>query len=221
MHDRSGRTVLSSSFATQSPLTFSVLTVCTGNICRSPLAELYLRRGLSPLAGVSVTSAGTMAVNGAGMPDQARALARSYDLEPDDHRARVLSERNIRDADLVIALARDHRRASVSMYPRASRYTFTLREAARLSRDVSDEQLLKSMPPGPSSVADRLRAVVGLLASRRGTVDSPDDPVDDDVLDPYRRSDDVFAESGRQLVPAANALIDLLHRAAALDEGSR
>jgi len=86
--------------------TFSLLTVCTGNICRSPLAELYLRRGLSSWDDVTVSSAGTMAVDDDVMPDQARALARSFDLEPDDHRARFLFERDVRDADLVVALAR-------------------------------------------------------------------------------------------------------------------
>lgn len=194
--------------------TFSVLTVCTGNICRSPLAELHLRRGLSGLAGVSVASAGTMAVDADVMPDQARALARSFGLEPDEHRARFLFEREVSDSALVLALAREHRRAVVSMHPRASRYTFTLREAARLAVGVTDEDLDRSAVGVGASVPERLQAVVELLASRRGTVEAPDDPLDDDVVDPYRRSDEVFEESGRQLVPAADTLVGLLRRAA-------
>ncbi|WP_209560549.1 low molecular weight phosphatase family protein [Frigoribacterium sp. PvP032] len=197
------------------PTGFSLLTVCTGNICRSPLAELYLRRGLADLDDVVVSSAGTMAVDDDVMPDQARALARSYDLEPDDHRARFLFERDVRSADLVIALAREHRRAVVSMHPRASRYTFTMREAARLAEGVTDAELAAVMPLVGSPVADRLRAAVVLLASRRGTVPAPEDAIDDDVVDPYRRSDETFAESGRQLVPAADVVLDLLRRAAA------
>lgn len=194
---------------------FSLLTVCTGNICRSPLAELHLARGLADLASVSVSSAGTMAVDDDVMPDQARALARSFDLEPDEHRARFLFERDVRDADLVIALAREHRRAVVAMHPRASRYTFTLREAARLARDVTDDEIATALSAlaDDASEADRLRAVVELLASRRGTVEAPEDPLDDDVVDPYRRSDETFAESGRQLVPAADVVADLLRRA--------
>jgi len=196
--------------------TFSLLTVCTGNICRSPLAELYLRRGLADLSSVTVSSAGTMAVDDDVMPDQARALARSFDLEPDEHRARFLFERDVRDADLVIALAREHRRAVVSMHPRASRYTFTLREAARLARGVTDDDLVDALPGSDDEAtpADRLRAAVELLASRRGSVEAPADPLDDDVVDPYRRSDATFVESGQQLVPAADVLVDLLRRAA-------
>ena len=194
---------------------FSLLTVCTGNICRSPLAELYLRRGLADLVDVAVTSAGTMAVDDDVMPEQARALARSFDLEPDAHRARFLFERDVRSADLVLALAREHRRAVVAMHPRASRWTFTLREAARLARDVSDAELADAMPASGASTAERLRAAVELLASRRGTVPAADDPLDDDVVDPYRRSDETFVESGRQLVPAADVVVDLLRRAAA------
>jgi protein-tyrosine phosphatase len=199
---------------------FSLLTVCTGNICRSPLAELYLRRGLSDLDEVSVSSAGTMAVDDDVMPDQARALARSFGLEPDDHRARFLFERDVRAADLVIALAREHRRAVVSMHPRASRYTFTLREAARLAEGVSDAELMTALPSDESPVGERLRAAVELLASRRGTIPAPDDALDDDVVDPYRRSDEMFVESGEQLVPAADVLVDFLRRAAAMSGGA-
>ncbi|MDY0946757.1 low molecular weight phosphatase family protein [Frigoribacterium sp. CFBP9039] len=194
---------------------FSLLTVCTGNICRSPLAELHLARELAGLTSVSVSSAGTMAVDDDVMPEQARALARSFELEPDGHRARFLFERDVRDADLVIALAREHRRAVVAMHPRASRYTFTLREAARLARDVTDDEIATALShlADDASEADRLRAVVELLASRRGTVEAPEDPLGDDVVDPYRRSDETFAESGRQLVPAADVVADLLRRA--------
>ena len=194
---------------------FSLLTVCTGNICRSPLAELYLRRGLADLDDVAVTSAGTMAVDDDVMPDQARTLARSFDLEPDAHRARQLTAEVVGPAPLVLALAREHRRAVVAMHPRASRWTFTLREAARLARDVSDAELADAMPASGGSTAERLRAAVELLASRRGTVPAADDPLDDDVVDPYRRSDETFVESGRQLVPAADVVVDLLRRAAA------
>ena len=193
------------------PTQFRVLTVCTGNICRSPLAELHLRRGLDGLDGVSVASAGTMAVDGEQMPEQARALARSIGLEPDDHRARYLTEGEVSGSQLIIALAREHRRSVVSMHPRASRYTFTLREAARLARDVTEDDLDAG---AGVTVPERLQAFVELLASRRGTVETPNDPLDDDVVDPYRRSDKVFEEAGRQLVPAAETLVGLLRRAA-------
>ena len=196
------------------PTQFRVLTVCTGNICRSPLAELHLRRGLDGLDGVSVASAGTMAVEGDPMPEQARALAQSFGLEPDAHRARFLTEGEVSGSGLVIALAREHRRSVVSLHPRASRYTFTLREAARLARDVSDDDLDRSAVGAGASVPERLQAGVQLLASRRGPGEAPDDPLDDDVVDPYRRSDEVFEESGRQLVPAADTLVGLLRRAA-------
>ena len=52
-------------------MTFSVLTVCTGNICRSPLAELILAASLSDIPDVRVESAGTGALVGHGMPDPA------------------------------------------------------------------------------------------------------------------------------------------------------
>ena len=59
-------------------MSFSILTVCSGNICRSPLAEQLLRVGLTDLAGVTVSSAGTIALVGEGMPAEAQALSVRY-----------------------------------------------------------------------------------------------------------------------------------------------
>lgn len=193
---------------------FTVLTVCTGNICRSPLAEQYLRAGLAGIPEIELASAGTMAVDGDLMPDQAVSLARSYGADPSRHRARFLYERDVSGAGLVLALAREHRRAVVAMHPRASRTTFTLREFARLSAAVTDEEIADVVRDA-GDVPSRLALAVAYVGSMRGTVDPPESPLDDDVVDPYRRADDVFAESGRQLVPAADEVVRVLRAAAA------
>lgn len=193
--------------------TFTVLTVCTGNICRSPFAEQYLRAGLADVPGIELASAGTMAVDGDLMPDQAVALARSYGADPSRHRARFLYERDVSGAGLVLALAREHRRAVVAMHPRASRTTFTLREFARLAEALTDEEIT-GVVTGLDTVRERLATAVAHVGSLRGTVAAAESPLDDDVVDPYRRSDDVFAESGRQLVPAADQVLRVLRVAA-------
>ncbi|WP_248705004.1 low molecular weight phosphatase family protein [Curtobacterium sp. MWU13-2055] len=193
--------------------TFTILTVCTGNICRSPLAEQYLRAGLAGLDHVELGSAGTMASDGDRMPTQAQSLSRAYGGVPDAHRARFLFESHVSGADLVLAMAREHRRAVVAMHPRASRYTFTLREFARLAGGLTDEDLFEVARMPQTASADRLRAVVALVAARRGFVPNASDPVHDDVVDPYRRSDSVYEASAQQLVPAADIVIRALGRA--------
>ena len=110
-----------------------ILIVCTGNICRSPLAEQLLRQNLTA-AGIDavVTSAGTRAMTGSAMTPEAAALSSQYGASNTDHVARQLTEKLIADADLVLTATRDHRRDVVTMLPKATRYTFTLNQFARL-----------------------------------------------------------------------------------------
>jgi protein-tyrosine phosphatase len=209
---------------TPGPSTFRILTVCTGNICRSPLAEQYLRAGLAA-AGISdvvVESAGTMAQDGQAMPAQALALARRHGVQDAEaHAARYLFEGHVAGADLVFGMGRDHRRAIVSLFPRSSRYAFTLREFARLAQGMTADDLAEAAALAPSDVAGRLRAAVAAVAGRRGLVAPAAEPADDDIVDPYRLDDSVFDESGRQLVPAADVVVKLLVAAVSIRTDER
>lgn len=93
-------------------MTYRILTVCTGNICRSPLAEYALREAVaaSDLAGqVEVASAGTTGWEGGNPIDpRAGALLREHGIDPSVHRARRMDPQELREADLVLALDHDH-----------------------------------------------------------------------------------------------------------------
>lgn len=89
------------------------------------------------------------------------------------------------------------------LHPAATRRTFTLREMARLLPLVDPATL----PEGP--LEERLRALVPTAAAKRGLVPVAD-PGEDDVLDPYRQSEEVYEAMAAQLVPAVTALLDAL-----------
>lgn len=138
---------------------FSILTVCTGNICRSPLGEQLLAQQLADLADVRVASAGTGALVGHGMPDQSLAIARSLGVvDPESHVSRQLTPELLDESDVVFAMAREHRRAIVELNPRVSKRVFTLREFARLADATSDDDLRAEFAPGP---------LVGMCRRRR------------------------------------------------------
>jgi len=202
-------------------VTFRILTVCTGNICRSPLAEQLLRQGLAGVVDVTVASAGTGALVGGTMPDEAQAIAARLGVaDAADHRGRQVRAADLAEADLVLAMARDHRRAIVELSPAATRRTFTVRELARIAAEITDEELREELA-GSASADDALRALVALASSFRGVVAPPEAPTDLDVVDPYRRSADVYEESAAQLAPAVEGVVALLTRAAASAAAAR
>jgi protein-tyrosine phosphatase len=196
---------------------FSILTVCSGNICRSPMAEQLLRAGLAAYPGIRVTSAGTVGLVGYPMDAQAAALStRLGATDTDAHIARELSAPIVGEAQLVFAMAREHRRAVVEYEPRAARRTFTLREFARITAEITDEDLADVAVIPKTDVAARLNAAVAIVASMRGMVERPAVPEDDDVVDPYRRSADVYEQSARELQPAVDGAVRFFKRALAL-----
>lgn len=183
-----------------------ILTVCTGNICRSPQAEVLLRARLRDL-DVRVHSAGTRALVDREMDPTAQELALQHGASPDDvaaHRARWLQEPLADDADLVLAMSREHRTAAVELSPRHLRHTFTVREFARLASSLSDEEIRRAADAAGSTPRERLAAAVALVSGQRGLT-APVAPQDDDVVDPYRREREVYVESAEQLAPAVDA----------------
>jgi protein-tyrosine-phosphatase len=88
-----------------------ILFVCTGNICRSPLAEALLKRALHEraVAEVAVESAGTGAWDGAPASEGAYLVALERGLDLSGHRARLLTREIVEEATLVFTMARHHR----------------------------------------------------------------------------------------------------------------
>ena len=168
-----------------------ILTVCTGNICRSPVAERLLAARLGDRA--EVTSAGTRAVVGAPIDPGMASLLDTAGEASGGFAARQLTATQIRDADLVLALTRAHRARILEEVPAALRRTFTLLEFARIV----------ASPDLPRSADGSLGQVVEAAARHRhlGEVSHRDD-----VPDPYGRDAAAFAES-YALIDQAVALI--------------
>jgi len=85
--------------------------VCTGNTCRSPLAEALLRQALAErgVEGVEVLSAGTGAWEGAPASEAAYLVALESGLDLSNHRAQLLTADLLASTDLVLTMARHHR----------------------------------------------------------------------------------------------------------------
>lgn len=191
-------------------MSFTVLSVCTGNVCRSPLAELMIADGLRSITSVHVFSAGTGALVGSGVPAPTARLAERLGLNASQHTSQQIDVEMIRRSDLIIGMAREHRRRVVEFTPAAMRRTFTLRELARVADAVKPELPQAVGASGAATPDDAMRAAIALAAAMRGTVAPPVNPADFDVVDPYRQSDAVYEQSLAELAPAARAVSDFL-----------
>ncbi|MCS5731495.1 hypothetical protein N1031_17170 [Herbiconiux moechotypicola] len=153
--------------------------MCTGNICRSPLAEKLMRKRLADAGAVDplVTSAGLHAVVGGAMDAIPAAIAERNGLDP-THHARQLGSDLARSGSMFLTLTRAQRDELTQEFPVAMRRTFTLVEIVRLMKEhplqvtgLNEGRDLFDV----SMDASRSRPLVTLGEQ-------------DDVIDPYRRS---------------------------------
>ncbi|WP_298744266.1 low molecular weight phosphatase family protein [uncultured Microbacterium sp.] len=191
---------------------FEILTVCTGNICRSPLAAVILQTRLGA-RGAQVRSAGTHGLDAAPMTPEAQRLAVEHGVSPElaaAHRSRYLGPADLRSPDLLLAMSREHRRRVVETDPSRLRSAFTVREFARLAKDCTDDDVRDAAERAGADPSARVRAAIGAVGQMRGMSAPPADPADDDVIDPYRRSWATYQTSAAQLTPAIDQVVRVM-----------
>lgn len=193
-------------------MTFRILTVCTGNICRSPLAAQLLRADMNS-DSFEVHSAGIAALEGAPMPEDAQEIAARLGLTThQEHQGRQLVADEVAQADVVFAMDREHRRAIVELHPPAVRYAFTLTEFAHIASNIPKTDLVEMVQGAGGPERGALDAVTRL----RGMVPPLENPDDMDIEDPYRRSMEVYERSSSDIVAAVKAIVEYFNYAASL-----
>jgi protein-tyrosine phosphatase len=179
---------------------FSILFVCTGNICRSALAERVLATRLADLGvdDVEVSSAGTSAIDGRGISRETARVAIAHGADPDGFRSSRIDERRLAAADLIIGMTEEHCARVSAIEPTAFSRVFTLAELTRVSADTG--------AMGPARGADHWRAFAAAAVDqrRRGLLR----PLpEDDVADPYGKEAAAFDAMAARIVPAIDQLV--------------
>ncbi|MEJ5912952.1 arsenate reductase/protein-tyrosine-phosphatase family protein [Pseudokineococcus sp. 1T1Z-3] len=179
--------------------TARVLAVCGDGTCRAATLERLLAPALGP--GVEVVAVGLRAAPGAAITPGAVGPVLEHGGSVDGFAARRLVPADALGADLVLALSRAHAADVVRTAPRAARWTFTLRELARL---------LEGARVAGRDPAARVRAAAGTAARRRADVGPPRRPEDEDVPDPSDGPAGGFADSAAVVASAVAVLARVL-----------
>lgn len=111
----------------------SILTVCIGNICRSPMAEAILA---AALPGMTVSSVGIGALIGYPADETAQQLMLARGLDISGHRARQASREIVQRADMILVMDHQQRKYLEETYPGTTGKIFRLGEFSK--RDVPD-----------------------------------------------------------------------------------
>jgi protein-tyrosine phosphatase len=176
-------------------LTF--LFVCTGNICRSPLADLIMTDRSRRLLGgaVSVRSAGIAA--GRYLSPETIETAIEKGLDAETLRPTQLTAEMLREADLIVTMTRDHAAEVLDLAPEVAEKTFTLKELSTL---------LASSPASEASTQrDGVVARIAELHRRRAS--GPVAGAIEDVRDPLGLPMEVYREVAADIEAGVDDLV--------------
>ncbi len=115
-------------------ITVKILLVCTGNTCRSPMAEGILKNILS---NYDISSAGIITANGLTPSENAVLATKEIGIDISSHKSRLITKEIFEDSDIILCMTQAHKEMILTYFG-VNDKTFTLAEFAGENGDIPD-----------------------------------------------------------------------------------
>ena len=118
-----------------------IMFICTGNICRSAMADLLMKKKLQDrdMLDVEICSSGIYAMQGEVSTDEAIEVMEEYGVDLKKHRATLTSKSNIQEMDLILCMTSAHKQNLINTYPNLVDKIYTLKEYVGIEEiDIKD-----------------------------------------------------------------------------------
>ena len=150
---------------------FNLLFVCTGNTCRSPMAEVYFRHLCEQggLDRISVTSAGIHAMTGCDASELAKKAIMLEGLSLHNFETTQIDEHLVQQASIIVGMTADHVQQITTLYPQVNDKTHVLMNFSGSREDIRDpfgrnfskfRECLNTMKPPLHDLLDHIRSLL-------------------------------------------------------------